>query len=87
MSEIEMLEEIKSLSPSEEAILTMLIRYQNLKSDLYEVNNRIADLLLTLGDRDRMINLMANAIYKMDCESEYGNSKEAIRKYFEERCK
>lgn len=34
MSENEMLEEIKSLSPSEEAILTMLIRYQNLKAEL-----------------------------------------------------
>lgn len=34
MSENEMLEEIKSLSPSEDAILTMLIRYQNLKAEL-----------------------------------------------------
>ena len=34
MSENEMLEEIKSLSPSEEAILTMLVRYQNLKAEL-----------------------------------------------------
>jgi hypothetical protein len=48
MSENEMLEEIKSLSPSEEAILTMLIRYQNLKAELEkekEKNKKAIDFI------------------------------------------
>lgn len=48
MSENEMLEEIKSLSPSEEAILTMLIRYQNLKAELEkekEKNKKTRDMI------------------------------------------
>jgi len=50
MSENEMLEEIKSLSPSEEAILTMLVRYQNLKAELEkekEKNKELEDTLKT----------------------------------------
>ncbi len=46
----------------------------------------IEDLSALVVKKDEIINEMANAIYKMDCESEYGNSKEAIKKYFEERC-
>lgn len=44
MSENEMLEEIKSLSPSEEAILTMLIRYQNLKQELEKEKEKNKEL-------------------------------------------
>lgn len=47
----------------------------------------IDDLSALVVKKDKIIDLMANAIYKMDCESEYGNSKEAIIKYFKERCK
>ena len=32
------------------------------EADLYEANNRITDLLLILGDRDRMIDLMAEQL-------------------------
>lgn len=44
MSENEMLEDIKSLSPSEEAILTMLIRYQNLKAGLEKEKEKNKEL-------------------------------------------
>lgn len=60
---------------------------KGLESDLYEANNRIVDLMNIIDERDKIIDIMINAIYKMDCESEFGNSREAIRKYFEERCK
>ena len=48
MSENEMLEEIKSLSPSEEAILTMLIRYQNLKAELEKEKEKNKKYLVNL---------------------------------------
>lgn len=58
------------------------------QSDLYEANNRIADLLLILGDRDRMINEMAKYIddSQMEC-NKYYKDKEDVIKTFEERCK
>lgn len=58
------------------------------QSDLYEANNRIADLLLILGDKDRMINEMAKYIYdsQMEC-NKYYKDKEDVIKTFEERCK
>lgn len=58
------------------------------QSDLYEANHRIADLLLILGDKDRMINEMAKYIYdsQMEC-NKYYKDKEDVIKTFEERCK
>lgn len=51
------------------------------QSDLYESNKRITDLLLILGDRDRMIDEMAEQLTTPI------HSKEWVIKYFEERCK
>lgn len=59
---------------------------RGLEADLCEANMRIVDLMNIIDERDKIIDLMVNAIYKMDCESEYGNSKEKIKKYFEKRC-
>ena len=59
---------------------------RGIESDLCEANMRIVDLMNIIDERDKIIDLMVNAIYKMDCESEYGNSKGKIKKYFEERC-
>lgn len=58
------------------------------QSDLYEANNRIADLLLILGDRDRMINEMAKYIddSQMECNKYYKDIEDVI-KTFKERCK
>lgn len=57
------------------------------QSDLYEANNRIADLLLILGDKDRMINEMAKYIddFQMEC-NKYYKDKEDVIKTFEKRC-
>lgn len=43
-------------------IKAVLQEYKNTQSDLYEANKRIADLLLILGDRDRIIDEMANTM-------------------------
>lgn len=66
---------------------------RGLESDLYEANHRITDLLLILGDRDRIIDLMAEqlegiAIWdnKKD-EPLILMSKEEVIEYFEKRCK
>ena len=74
-------------------LVAKLSKMQNLEADLYEDNHRITDLLLILGDRDRMINKMAEqlagiAIWdnKKD-EPLILMSKEEVIKYFEERCK
>ena len=61
-------------------------KLQETESDLYEANNRIADLFLILGDRDRMIDLMVEHIYT-GCDFDNNiKTKEQIREYFEERC-
>lgn len=71
-------------------IKAVIEELKNTQADLYEANNRITDLLLILGDRDRMINKMAEDIIKYETELGYeGNykNKEEVIKYFEERCK
>ena len=68
-------------------IKAVIQELKNTKSDLYESNNRIADLLLILGDRDRMIDLMAEHIYTGCDFDNHIKTKEQIRKYFEARCK
>ena len=74
-------------------LVAKLSKMQNLESDLYEANHRITDLLLILGDRDRIIDLMAEqlegiAIWdnKKD-EPLILMSKEEVIEYFEKRCK
>ena len=77
----------REMSEAKDIVLKEL---QDVKSDLYETNKRIADLLLILGDRDRIIDLMAEDIIKYETELGYeGNYKneEEVIKYFEERCK
>ena len=56
------------------------------EADLYEANNRIVDLMNIIDERDKIIDLMVDEIYRVDWQSECGNSREAIKKYFEERC-
>ena len=51
------------------------------QSDLYEANKRIADLLLILGDRDRMINKMSEQLTTPI------HDKEWVIKYYEMECK
>ncbi len=55
------------------------------QSDLYEANHRITDLLLILGDRDRMINEMAKEIL-LKYQLHY-KTVEDIKKIYEERCR
>lgn len=71
-----------------EAIMIIADSRDKAEADLYEANNRIADLLLVLGDRDRVIDKMANDIYwsQIEC-NRYFKDKEDVIKTFEERCK
>ena len=76
-----------------EAIMKIADGRDKAEADLYEANNRITDLLLTLGDRDRMIDLMAEQLAGLtifDIEKDEPlilGDKEDVIKYFEERCK
>lgn len=47
----------------------------------------IKTVLNELDKKDKMIDEMVDEIYRVDWQSECGNSREAIKKYFEERCK
>lgn len=67
----------KEMSKAKDIVLKKL---QETESDLYEANKRIADLLLILGDRDRIINKMAE-----DLKTPI-NSKEWIIEYYKKRC-
>lgn len=69
-------------------IKAVIEELKNTQSDLYEANHRITDLLLILGDRDRMINEMAKYIddYQMEC-NKYYKDKEDVIKTFKERCR
>ena len=69
-------------------VIEELNQKDKVEADLYEANKRIADLLLILGDRDRMINEMAKYIddFQMEC-NKYYKDKEDVIKYFEKRCK
>lgn len=59
----------------------VLQELENTKTDLYEANNRIADLLLILGDRDRMIDKMSEQLTTPI------HDKEWVIKYYEMECK
>ena len=67
----------REMSEAKDIVLKEL---QDVKSDLYEANKRIADLLLILGDRDRIIDKMAE-----DLKTPV-NSKEWIIEYYKKRC-
>ncbi len=67
----------REMSEAKDIVLKKL---QETESDLYEANKRIADLLLILGDRDRIINKMAE-----DLKTPV-NSKEWIIEYYKKRC-
>lgn len=75
----------REMSIAKDVVLQEL---ENTKADLYEANHRITDLLLILGDRDRMINEMAKYIddFQMEC-NKYYKDKEDVIKTFEERCR
>lgn len=68
----------REMSIAKDVVLQEL---ENTEVDLYKANKRIADLLLILGDRDRMINKMAEHL------TTPMHNKEWVIKYYEERCK
>ena len=65
-------------------IKAVIEELKNTQSDLYEANKRIADLLLILGDRDRMIDEMAKEIL-LKYQLHY-KTVDDIKKIYEERC-
>ena len=85
-----------------EAIMEIADERDSVKADLYEANNRINDLLDIVKQKDKMIDEMAEN-YNLnvgtdvldicakcnynneDCHGDY--CKDALIKYFEERCK
>ena len=65
-------------------IKAVINELRNTQSDLYEANHRIADLLLTLGDRDRIIDLMARVIDNYDSQLgifEYEDKDDVIESF------
>lgn len=68
----------REMSIAKDVVLQEL---ENTKADLYEANKRIADLLLILGDRDRMINKMSEQLTTPI------HDKEWIIKYYERESK
>lgn len=69
-------------------IKAVIKELKNTQSDLYEANHRISDLLLILGDRDRMINTMVDTFLENDnWWYLFENNRESVIKYFEERCR
>jgi hypothetical protein len=66
-------------------IKAVIQELKNTQSDLYEANNRIADLMNIIDERDKIIDLMANEIYIE--HNPHFNTVEDVKKYFEERCK
>jgi len=77
-----------------EAIMKIADKKEKAESDLYEANNRINDLLDIVKQKDKIINEMADYI-KNPSKSVYlpqifkarMGKREAIIKYFKERCK
>ena len=64
------------------------------QSDLYEANNRINDLLDIVKQKDRMIGWLVEEVHSIVNLGEFIDNninkldtKEEIKKYFEERCK
>ena len=64
------------------------------ESELYEANNRIADLLDIVKQKDKEIDWLVEEIHSIVSLGEFIDNninkletKEEIKKYFEERCK
>lgn len=77
-----------------EAIMKIADGRDKAESDLYEANNRINDLLDIVKQKDKMINEMADyikepykSVYLPQIFKARMGKREAIKKYFEERCK
>jgi len=76
-----------------EAIMTIANERDEAKSDLYEANNRINDLLDVVKQKDELIDEMAEQLAGItiwDNKKEEPlilMSKEEVIKYYEERCK
>ena len=77
-----------------EAIMTIADERDSVKSDLYEANNRINDLLDIVKQKDKEIDLMAQELIDQQVRAFKDNfdpfkyiNKEQVKKYFEERCK
>lgn len=68
----------REMSIAKDVVLKNL---RDTQADLYEANHRIADLLLILGDRDRMINKMAEQLTTPI------HDKEWVIKYYEKEIK
>lgn len=97
------LEELQEVRPEKltgeakrlfEAMMKIADERDSVKADLYEANNRINDLLDLVKQKDKIISEMADYI-KNPSKSVYlpqifkarMGKREAIIKYFEERCK
>ena len=77
-----------------EAIMTIADERDSVKSDLYEANNRINDLLDIVKQKDKEIDWLVEEIHSIVSLGEFIDNninkletKEEIKKYFEERCK
>ena len=97
------LEEMNEVRPEElndkakrlfEAMMKIADERDSVKADLYEANNRINDLLDIVKQKDVVINEMADyikepykSVYLPQIFKARMGKREAIKKYFEERCK
>ena len=77
-----------------EAIMKIADERDKAESDLYEANNCISDLLDIVKQKDKIINEMADyikephkSVYLPQIFKARMGKREAIIKYFEERCK
>lgn len=76
-----------------EAIMKIADAKDKAESDLYEANNRINDLLDIVKQKEKMIDEMADyikepykSVYLPQIFKARMGKREAIKKYFEERC-
>lgn len=67
-------------------IQAVIKELKNTQSNLYEANNRIADLMNIIDERDKIIDLMAKTIDNYDSQLQINNFKdvEHIKQYFKE---
>lgn len=77
-----------------EAIMKIADERDMAKADFYEANNRINDLLDIVKQKKKMIDWLVEEIYSIvnlgefiDFNINKIDTKEEIKKYFEERCK
>ena len=91
LSELEKSIPIKTYNQTKKTLKGMIAQKE---SDLYEANNRINDLLDIVKQKDVVINEMADyikepykSVYLPQIFKARMGKREAIIKYFEERCK